>query len=112
MSSAFGCRKGEELTISYGRHSDDIFYAFYGFLPDVNPHNTVELFRDTEDLAAFMEAEEGIPRSVTISSLPPGAANGSVLLLSKLTFAWRSTAVCVGAVRYDSVLWSADAGWL
>ena len=47
------CRKGEEVSISYGDWPNDVFLLFFGFLPDSNPHDSVVLFQSLHDMIAF-----------------------------------------------------------
>lgn len=49
------CRAGEEVTISYGAHSDAVFYLFYGFLPHHNPTNAVMLPVPVKGLGSLQE---------------------------------------------------------
>ena len=44
------CRKGEELTISYGAWPNEVFFLFFGFLPEHNPFDAVVLYHDLDDL--------------------------------------------------------------
>jgi hypothetical protein len=48
-------RAGEEVTISYGAWPNDIFFIFFGFVPERNPHDSVVLFDGLADVAAVHE---------------------------------------------------------
>ena len=52
-------RSGEEVTIQYGAFPDEVYCLEYGFLPEHNPHNDVELFSSCGDLLGFMGALQG-----------------------------------------------------
>jgi hypothetical protein len=57
-----GLAAGEEVTISYGAWPNDVLLLFFGFVEEGNPHDTVELFADLEELADFccaLAAERG-----------------------------------------------------
>jgi hypothetical protein len=43
---------GEELLLSYGERENDDFLIHYGFLPQLNPHDDVELFSSASSAAA------------------------------------------------------------
>ena len=49
-------RAGEEVLVSYGERCDRHFFLFFGFLPAPNPHNTVALFANAREAAAWYEA--------------------------------------------------------
>lgn len=55
------CSAGQEITISYGQHPDEVFYLFYGFLPENNPANLVTLFSARDDFEAYA-SNEGLKR--------------------------------------------------
>ena len=48
-------RSGEEVTINYGGHPNEVFYLFYGFLPDQNPSDITVLFGSYEEVAPYAE---------------------------------------------------------
>ena len=50
------CRKGEEVTISYGDWPNDVFLLFFGFLPDNNRHDAIVLFHGLRDLVQCYQA--------------------------------------------------------
>ena len=53
-------RADEEITISYGRHTDEVLALEYGFLPEGgNPHNDVLLFQELEEIVAFLASLQG-----------------------------------------------------
>ena len=47
------------MTIKYGTFPDEVYCLEYGFLPERNPHNDVELFGGCGDLLSFMGALQG-----------------------------------------------------
>ena len=47
------------MTIRYGTFPDEVYALEYGFLPEENPHNDVELFSGCEALISFMGALQG-----------------------------------------------------
>ena len=47
------CRAGEEVTISYGSWSSEVFFLFFGFLPPDNPWDSVLLFRELSEMIAY-----------------------------------------------------------
>jgi hypothetical protein len=51
-----GLAAGEEATISYGAWPNDVLLLFFGFVEEGNPYDSVELFADLEELAAFCGA--------------------------------------------------------
>ena len=60
--TAVWCRAGEEVTISYGRWSSEVFFLFFGFLPPDNPWDSVALFADLSEMIAYHdELEVGQP---------------------------------------------------
>lgn len=62
--SAVPCRAGEEVTISYGNWSSEVFFLFFGFLPADNPWDYVILFRDLSEMIAYHdELEVSRPRA-------------------------------------------------
>ena len=42
-------RKNEELILSYGERNDQHFLLFYGFLPNVNPDNSIVLWENVDE---------------------------------------------------------------
>ena len=48
--------KGEEITISYGYQSNDIYFSFFGFVPFDNDNDTAVLFDSVDDLSEFLGA--------------------------------------------------------
>eukprot|EP00803_Ostreobium_quekettii_P002388 evm.model.scf_874.2 EVM.evm.TU.scf_874.2 scf_874:53671-58389(-) len=44
---------GEEVTISYGSWPNDVFFLFFGFVPDGNVHDEVVIFQGPEQLLEF-----------------------------------------------------------
>ena len=50
------CRKGEEVTISYGNWPNDVFLLFFGFVPDSNQHDAVVLFPSLHELVSCYQA--------------------------------------------------------
>jgi hypothetical protein len=47
--------KGEEITISYGYQSNDIYFSYFGFVPFDNDNDTAVLFESVEDLSEFLK---------------------------------------------------------
>ena len=47
--------KGEEITISYGYQSNDIYFSYFGFVPFDNDNDTAVLFDSAEDLSEFLK---------------------------------------------------------
>ena len=45
---------GEELTISYGYQSNDIYFSYFGFVPNDNENDTALLFDTDDELASFI----------------------------------------------------------
>ena len=62
------------MTISYGQHPDEVFYLFFGFLPEDNPANSVVLFTSRDDfvLLALEMGLNGFQRGSgsNLSSVP------------------------------------------
>ena len=54
VTRALLCRKGEEITKSYGRHSDEGFCKNFGFLPVADECNKVSLFQTPEELSDLL----------------------------------------------------------
>ena len=55
------CRKDEAITINYGAsHDDDVFYLFYGFLPERETPSPVVIFGNLAELAEYA-CPEGAP---------------------------------------------------
>ena len=52
------CRAGEEITISYGSWSSEVFYLFFGFLPPDNPWDSVTLFSNLSEMIAYHDSLE------------------------------------------------------
>ena len=52
------CRAGEEITISYGKWSSEVFFLFFGFLPPDNPWDSVPLFKDLSEMIAYHDKLE------------------------------------------------------
>jgi len=74
-------RQGEEVTISYGDYPDEVFFLFFGFLPDPdpNPCNSMVLFAGedawedtltTLGYSAPRMAPEGLPWHLRYPPLP------------------------------------------
>ena len=55
---AVSCRAGEEVTISYGRWSNEVFFMFFGFVPEDNPWDSVAIFRDLSEMIAYHDRIE------------------------------------------------------
>ena len=45
---------GEEISISYGYQSNDIYFSYFGFVPNENDNDTVVLFDDADELSQFI----------------------------------------------------------
>eukprot|EP00667_Euglena_gracilis_P006316 EG_transcript_6372 len=70
-----GLEKGQEVTISYGKWPNEVFYLFFGFVPRDNPHDDVVLFGDAQELAvACDEVLQESPGPATARSVPVTAA--------------------------------------
>ena len=54
-----GLRAGEEATISYGDWPNEVLYLYYGFLVPDNPHDSVTLWFDLQELVAYAEGWTG-----------------------------------------------------
>ncbi len=55
---AVSCRAGEEVTISYGCWSNEVFFMFFGFVPQDNPWDSVGIFRDLSEMIAYHDRIE------------------------------------------------------
>jgi hypothetical protein len=49
-----GIRKGEEVTISYGKWPNDVFLLFFGFIPRDNSNDSVVLFQNLDEIVEFI----------------------------------------------------------
>ena len=83
-SQSCGCRPGEAVTISYGPWPNDVFYLFFGFVPDDNPHDTIVMFHDLQemvelydDLVAQRLSPPASASSPASDSAPAGGADES-----------------------------------
>ena len=56
--TAVSYRAGEEVTISYGNWSSEVFFLFFGFLPPDNPWDYITLFRDLSEMIAYHDELE------------------------------------------------------
>ena len=58
---------GQEVSISYGPWPNDVFYLFFGFVPDHNPHDSLVLFTDLQEMVEFYDTliAERLPGSST-----------------------------------------------
>ena len=54
-----GLRAGEEATISYGDWPNEVLYLYYGFVVPDNPHDSVTLWLDLQELVAYAEGWTG-----------------------------------------------------
>ncbi|CAL5228629.1 g11795 [Coccomyxa viridis] len=63
-----GIRAGEEVTISYGSWSSEVFFLFFGFLPPDNPWDSVLLFRELSEMIAYHDDLEGVAPGVSVAS--------------------------------------------
>jgi hypothetical protein len=46
-------RAGQEVTISYGHWSNEVFFLFFGFVLGDNPWDSVTVFRDLPEMIAY-----------------------------------------------------------
>jgi hypothetical protein len=49
-------RAGEEITITYGGWPSEVFYLFFGFVPDINPFDRVVLYADLHHMIEHFDS--------------------------------------------------------
>ena len=64
------CRKGEEITVSYGNHSDEVFFAYFGFLPEDEDYNSATVFYSRSQLRDYVQQNGGMTRSASLNTQP------------------------------------------
>lgn len=70
------------MTISYGRWSNEVFFLFFGFLPEDNPWDSITVFRDLPEMIAYHDDLEVrlcaiLPNTKSMQSTPGFSAMGT-----------------------------------
>ena len=67
--------EGDEALFSYREQSNDTFALYYGFFPDLNPHDDVVLFNSIADACAWCSARSwGLPAGAEAAAVAAAAA--------------------------------------
>eukprot|EP00890_Picochlorum_soloecismus_P005938 jgi/Picsp_1/6345/NSC_03694-R1_protein len=55
-----GIKKGENVTISYGKWPNEVLLLYFGWVPEHNPNDNVVIWTDLEDLCLYLSHKSGM----------------------------------------------------